>query len=152
MSKNMYVNNILIVSTIQRVFMKNIQFFLSQGGVSGVNPTQALIIYHIGKNRVKVNEIIKNHFYEGSNPSYNLKKMLEADYLKKTPSLNDRRVLWVSLSEKGGMLHQEMEDFFQKQMHIFYQMGFSEQRWGQWLDEGQHLAQAWIHRATLRPE
>jgi DNA-binding MarR family transcriptional regulator len=89
----------------------------------------------------KVNEIVKYHFYEGSNPSYNLKKMLSAKYLKTSSSQHDRRVLLVALSDKGAQLHQAMEQFFQKQELNLQEMGFSSERWKKWVDEGKNLVQ-----------
>jgi len=141
MSNNMYVQSITLLGTIHRFFLDNIQFFLEEHHQSDLNATQALIVYHIGKNIFKVNEIVKNHFYEGSNPSYNLKKMLSAQYLKTSPSAHDRRVLFVALSEKGAKLHQSMEEFFQKQEHALHHGGFSCERWKNWFEESRHLIQ-----------
>jgi DNA-binding MarR family transcriptional regulator len=123
------------------LFLENIRTFLEESNKSELNAIQALIIYHIGKNMVKVNEIVKNHFYEGSNPSYNLKKMLAAHYLKTYPSSKDRRVLFITLSEKGKKLHEAMEQFFQSQERVLDQSGFSWDRWKAWFDEGQTLLQ-----------
>jgi DNA-binding MarR family transcriptional regulator len=123
------------------LFLENIRIFLEETNQAELNAIQALIIYRIGKNMVKVNEIVKNHFYEGSNPSYNLKKMLAAQYLKTCPSAQDRRVLFIALSEKGKKLHEAMEQFFQNQEHVLDQSGFSWDRWKTWFDEGQTLLQ-----------
>jgi DNA-binding MarR family transcriptional regulator len=141
MSKNMYVQSISILGSLHRFFLDHIQIFLEECQQCDLNATQALIVYHIGKNMFKVNEIVKYHFYEGSNPSYNLKKMLSAKYLKTSSSQHDRRVLLVALSDKGAALHQAMEQFFQKQEHNLQQMGFSSERWKNWVDEGKNLVQ-----------
>ena len=141
MSKNMYVQSITVLGSLHRFFLDHIQLFLEESRQCDLNATQALIVYHIGKKVFKVNEIVKYHFYEGSNPSYNLKKMLSANYLKTSPSAHDRRVLLVALSEKGELLHQAMDLFFQKQEQALNQMGFSLDRWKQWMDEGKSLAQ-----------
>ncbi len=141
MSKNMYVQSISILGSLHRFFLDHIQVFLEECQHCDLNATQALIVYHIGKNMFKVNEIVKYHFYEGSNPSYNLKKMLSAKYLKTSSSQHDRRVLLVALSDKGVQLHQAMDRFFQKQEHSLEQMGFSSERWKNWVDEGKNLVQ-----------
>lgn len=141
MSKNMYVQSITVLGSLHRFFLDHIQLFLEECQQCDLNATQALIVYHIGKNMFKVNEIVKYHFYEGSNPSYNLKKMLSAQYLKTSPSQHDRRVLLVALSDKGAQLHQAMELFFQKQESALHQVGFSSERWKKWVDEGKNLAQ-----------
>ena len=141
MSKNMYVQSISILGSLHRFFLDHIQVFLEEGQQCDLNATQALIVYHIGKNMFKVNEIVKYHFYEGSNPSYNLKKMLSAKYLKTSSSQHDRRVLLVALSDKGVQLHQAMEQFFQKQERALQQQGFSSERWKLWVDEGKNLVQ-----------
>ncbi len=139
MSKNMYVQSISILGSLHRFFLNHIQIFLEECQHCDLNATQALIVYHIGKNMFKVNEIVKYHFYEGSNPSYNLKKMLSAKYLKTSSSQHDRRVLLVALSDKGVQLHQAMDQFFQKQEQNLEQKGFSSERWQNWVDEGKNL-------------
>jgi DNA-binding MarR family transcriptional regulator len=152
MSKNMYVQSITLLGTLHRFFLENIQIFLEEFHQSDLNATQALIIYHIGKNIFKVNEIVKNHFYEGSNPSYNLKKMLSAQYLTTSPSAHDRRVLFVALSDKGTLLYQSMDLFFQRQEQTLNGAGFSCERWRRWFEEGRYLVQLHSRCSDLAKE
>lgn len=146
----MYVQSVTLLGTLHRFFLSNIQIFLEEFHQSDLNATQALILYHIGKNTFKVNDIVKNHFYEGSNPSYNLKKMLLADYLKTSPSSHDRRVLFVALSDKGMALYESMDGFFHAQEKDLTHRGFSHERWRKWFDEGQNLMLLQSQCAALR--
>src|SRR3546814_8940689 len=53
-------------------------------------------------------------YYLGSNVSYNVKKMVENDYLVQERSTHDRRSIRVRASEKGLALWQKMDEMFNR--------------------------------------
>ena len=50
---------------------------------------------------VALRDIIKRGYYIGSNASYNIKQLVEADYVVQKRSVHDKRSVKVSLTEKG---------------------------------------------------
>lgn len=153
MSKSMYVQSLSVLSALHRFLIDNVNLFLDHDHYHDINATQALIIYHIGSQRVKVNDIIKNHFYEGSNPSYNVKKLTMFSYVSTKPCYHDRRVMYVQLTEKGMTLQRTMDDFFQHQEDVWAFSGLAKERLQQWFQDGQLLAHTWKQfrlRSTLQ--
>lgn len=67
-----------------------------------INPTQALMLFSMGKNEIRAGDFRKFGHYFGSNVSYNLSKLETLGYLKKAgPKKDDRRVVRVSVTGKG---------------------------------------------------
>ncbi len=62
---------------------------------------QALLIFNIGDNEVTAGELKSRGYYQGSNVSYNLKKLVEMGYMHHQRSEIDRRSVRVRLTPKG---------------------------------------------------
>ena len=65
--------------------------------VCDLNSAQAVVPYHIGEDNVTVGELTNRGYYLGSNPSYNVHKMVEAYYLIQERSAHDKRSTWSRL-------------------------------------------------------
>ncbi len=50
-------------------------------GVRDLNAAQAVVSYHIGEDNLTVGELTNRGYYLGSNPFYNVRKVVEAYYL-----------------------------------------------------------------------
>jgi DNA-binding MarR family transcriptional regulator len=70
-------------------------------GVLEINAVQALLLFNIGDNEVTAGELKSRGYYQGSNVSYNLKKLVDMGYMHHQRSEVDRRSVRVSLTEKG---------------------------------------------------
>jgi len=62
---------------------------------------QALLLFNIGENEVTAGELKTRGYYQGSNVSYNLKKLVEMGYMHHQRCEIDRRSVRVRLTEKG---------------------------------------------------
>jgi len=62
---------------------------------------QALLMFNIGENEVTAGELKSRGYYQGSNVSYNLKKLVELGYMHHQRCEIDRRAVRVRLTEKG---------------------------------------------------
>lgn len=49
-------------------------------GVLEINTVQALLLFNIGENEVTAGELRSRGYYQGSNVSYNLKKLVDLGY------------------------------------------------------------------------
>jgi DNA-binding MarR family transcriptional regulator len=54
--------------------------------------------------------------YQGSNVSYNLKKLVEAGYVHHERSTTDKRSVRVSLTEKGRMVRSRVDALYNRQL------------------------------------
>ena len=59
------------------------------------------MLFNIGDAEMTVGELTLRGCYLGSNVSYNVKKMVENEYLAHERSVHDRRSIHVRLTEKG---------------------------------------------------
>ena len=66
-------------------------------GIEDVNPVQALLLFNIGDHEVSAGELKTRGYYQGSNVSYNLKKLVELGYMHHQRSDVDRRSVLVRL-------------------------------------------------------
>ncbi len=99
--KQVYLDTILLIERLHRQFLEVVKAELDRLGIEDINNVQALILSHIGEEELTVGELTYRGYYQGSNVSYNVKKMVENGYLKQERSAHDRRTVRVSVSEKG---------------------------------------------------
>jgi len=81
-------------------------------GVLEINPVQALLLFNIGEHEVTAGELKTRGYYQGSNVSYNLKKLVELGYMHHQRSEIDRRSVRVRLTEKGRRVRAILSDLF----------------------------------------
>lgn len=90
-----------MIERLHRRFLDVMKVELERRGIQDINNVQALILYNIGDDELTVGELTLRGYYLGSNVSYNVKKMVENDYLMQARSVHDKRSIRVRLSDKG---------------------------------------------------
>ena len=120
-----YYEAILLVERVHRHFLEVVKVDLDRQGIQDINNVQALILYNIADDEMTVGELTARGYYLGSNVSYNVKKMVENNYLVQERSPHDRRSVRVKLSEKGLALHKKLNEFFEKQVGSLGASGIS---------------------------
>ena len=111
-----YYEAVLLIERVHRHFLEVIKTDLDRRGIQDINNVQALILYNIGTDEMTVGELTARGYYLGSNVSYNVKKMVENNYLVQERSPHDRRSVRVKLSEKGLALHHVIGENLEKQV------------------------------------
>ena len=114
--RHSYYEAVFLVERVHRHFLEVVKTDLDRQGIQDINNVQALILYNIGTDEMTVGELTARGYYLGSNVSYNVKKMHEADYLVQERSPHDKRSVRVKLSPKGLTLHKRMEEQLEKQV------------------------------------
>jgi len=71
-----------------------------------------LLLFNIGDNEVTAGELKSRGYYQGSNVSYNLKKLVETGFMHHQRCEIDRRSVRVRLTEKGRKVQTIVEDLF----------------------------------------
>jgi DNA-binding MarR family transcriptional regulator len=100
-----------MIERLHRRMLDVIRFELEQAGVSDINPAQALMLTKIEGREVALRDIIERGYYIGSNASYNIKQLVEADYVVQKSLDHDKRSVKVSLTEKGEELCKRLVTF-----------------------------------------
>lgn len=106
-----YVQLTQMIERLHRRMLDVIRFELEQAGVNDINPAQALMMTKIEGREVALRDIIERGYYIGSNASYNIKQLVEANYVVQKRSDHDKRSVKVSLTDKGQDLCQKLSDF-----------------------------------------
>lgn len=99
-----YLDALALVERLHRLLLDVLKDEFERLGVEDVNPVQALLLFNIGDHEVSAGELKTRGYYQGSNVSYNLKKLVELGYMHHQRSEVDRRSVRVRLTEKGRRL------------------------------------------------
>ncbi len=112
MTPTPYYEAIQLIERLHRHFLDVLKVELDKKGIQDINNVQSMILYNIGDDEMTVGELTIRGYYLGSNVSYNVKKMVENDYLIQERSVHDKRSIRVKLSEKGLELKNLISEMF----------------------------------------
>lgn len=107
--KEAYFDAVVMIERLHRLFLEVVKVELDRLNIRDINNVQALVLYNIGQDQVTVGELTNRGYYLGSNVSYNLRKMVQNNYIAQEPSPHDRRSSHVKLSPKGVDLFQKLD-------------------------------------------
>lgn len=96
-----YLDSLALVERLHRLLLDVIKDEFERLGVLEINAVQALLLFNVGENEVTAGELKTRGYYQGSNVSYNLKKLVEMGYMHHQRCEIDRRSVRVRLTEKG---------------------------------------------------
>ncbi|WP_296423836.1 winged helix DNA-binding protein [Yoonia sp.] len=96
-----YLDALTLVERLHRLLLDVIKDEFERVGVLEINAVQALLLFNVGDNEVTAGELKTRGYYQGSNVSYNLKKLVDMGYMHHERSEIDRRSVRVRLTEKG---------------------------------------------------
>lgn len=109
-----YYEIIQIIERLHRRFLDVLKVELDRHGLQDINNVQAMILFNIGDDELTVGELTIRGYYLGSNVSYNVKKMVENEYLVQERSVHDKRSIRVRLSDKGSELVNYIREMFKR--------------------------------------
>ncbi|MGV6840564.1 MAG: MarR family winged helix-turn-helix transcriptional regulator [Planktomarina sp.] len=107
-----YLDSLALVERLHRLLLDVVKDEFERVGVLDINAVQALLIFNIGDHEVTAGELKSRGYYQGSNVSYNLKKLVEMGYMHHQRCEIDRRSVRVKLTDKGREVRQNVADLF----------------------------------------
>ena len=107
-----YLENLSLVERLHRLLLDVIKDEFERLHILEINPVQALLLFNVGENEVTAGELKSRGYYQGSNVSYNLKKLVDLGYMHYQRSEIDRRSVRVKLTEKGRRVRGMLADLF----------------------------------------
>lgn len=119
--KKAYLETIALVERLHRECLEVIKADLDRHGIRDLNNVQALILFNIGGDELTVGELTARGYYLGSNVSYNVKKLVENEYLIQQRSAHDRRAVNVRLSPKGLAICEKMHALYERHCEALLQ-------------------------------
>ncbi len=99
-----YLDGLTLVERLHRLLLDVIKDEFERVGILEISPVQGLLLFNVGPNEVTAGELKTRGYYQGSNVSYNLKKLVDSGYMHHQRSEIDRRSVRVSLTEKGRQI------------------------------------------------
>jgi DNA-binding MarR family transcriptional regulator len=114
--KNRYLEALTLIERLHRRLLDVIKDDFERTGEKEVNPVQALLLFNISDSELTAGELKTRGHYQGSNVSYNLKKLVEAGYVNHERSNTDKRSVRVSLTEKGRMVRGRVDQLYNRQL------------------------------------
>ncbi len=93
-----------VIERAHRRFLDVLRSELTRLGVDDISPSQVMLLFNIGNDELSVRDLLDRGHYLGSNASYNLKQLVEADYVHRAASQRDRRSARLRLTTKAQML------------------------------------------------
>lgn len=112
--KQIYTESILLIERLHRRFLDVIKTELDRLKIDDINNIQTLILYNISSEQLTIGELTNRGYYLGSNVSYNVKKLVENNYLMQERAPHDKRSTRIRLSEKGLELCQKIDELYQR--------------------------------------
>lgn len=99
--KKDYLELTRLIERMHRRFLDVLRAELGRMGVKELNAVQALLLSNIGAEDIAIRDLVERGYYQGSNVSYNIKKLTDMGYLEQERSKHDRRSVTVRLTPKA---------------------------------------------------
>jgi len=109
-----YLDILSLIERLHRLLLDVIKDEFERLGVLEINAVQALLLFNIADNEVTAGELRSRGYYQGSNVSYNLKKLVDMGFMHHQRSEIDRRSVRVRLTDKGRDVHKVVADLFNR--------------------------------------
>ena len=107
-----YLDALQLVERLHRLLLDVVKDEFERVGVLEINAVQALLLFNIGEHEVTAGELKTRGYYQGSNVSYNLKKLVEMGFMHHQRCEIDRRSVRVRLTEKGRRIRDIVSKLF----------------------------------------
>src|SRR5690606_37938737 len=99
--RSLYLEALHLVERLHRRLQDVVKDEFDRQGRDDINAIQAILLFNIGDAELSAGELRSRGYYQGSNVSYNLKKLIELGFINHQRSATDRRAVRVSLTPKG---------------------------------------------------
>lgn len=109
-----YLETLGLVERLHRLLLDVIKDEFERLGQLEINAVQALLLFNIGGNEVTAGELKSRGYYQGSNVSYNLKKLVELGFMHHERSDLDRRSVRVRLTARGVEVRDQVGALFHR--------------------------------------
>ncbi|MFL2933667.1 MAG: MarR family winged helix-turn-helix transcriptional regulator [Thalassobaculaceae bacterium] len=124
-ARNDYLEAIRLIERLHRQFLEVVKNDLDGRGVVDINNIQALILFNIGDSELTVGELTNRGYYLGSNVSYNVRKMVDNNYLIQERSAHDKRSMRIRPSGKGLDLCEQISKMFDRHSQALEESSFN---------------------------
>jgi DNA-binding MarR family transcriptional regulator len=118
-----YLEALNLVERLHRQLLDVIKDELDRRDEREINSVQALLLFNVGDQELTAGELRTRGHYLGSNVSYNLKKLVESEYIHHERSEADRRSVLVRLTTKGEAVRDMLRELFDRHLSSLEAVG-----------------------------
>ncbi len=126
--KKEYLELTRLIERLHRRFLDVLRAELNRRGVKDINGVQALLLANIGEEDIVIRDLVERGYYQGSNVSYNIKKLTEMGYLEQERSAHDRRSVMIRLTPKALDVVASIRELEQRHADGLSDQGVNEER------------------------
>ncbi len=149
--KHSYLEALNLIERLHRRLLDVVKDEFERQGQGDVNPVQALLLYNIGDEVLSAGELKTRGYYQGSNVSYNLKKLVKGGYVSHERSRTDKRAVRVRLTEKGQQIRRKVDDLYNRQLTSIREvMGMDEEEFNRLNKALSRLERFWTDQILYR--
>jgi len=149
--KPVYLEAMALVERLHRRLLDVIKDEFDRQGRSDINAVQALLLYNLGDSELTAGELRTRGYYLGSNVSYNLKKLVDMDYIHHQRSRSDRRSVRVSLTDQGKEVAKAVDALYERHTKSLEQIGQIDPQGFEQLNQSlQRLERFWTDQILYR--
>ena len=149
--RSLYLEALHLVERLHRRLQDVVKDEFDRQGRDDINAIQAILLFNIGDDELSAGELRSRGYYQGSNVSYNLKKLIELGFINHQRSATDRRAVRVSLTPKGKEVAEVVARLYDRHIGTIEQVGgINEVEFGQMNKALQRLDRFWNDTIAYR--
>ena len=121
--RTLYLESLGLVERLHRRLLDVVKDEFERQGRSDLNAVQAILLFNIGEGELTAGELKSRGYYQGSNVSYNLKKLVDLGFVNHRRSKSDKRTVRVSLTPEGKEVASIVSDLYDRHIGSIEQVG-----------------------------
>jgi len=141
--KKEYLELTHLIERLHRRYLDVLRTELNRLGVRDINGVQALLLANIGDEEIIIRDLIERGYYQGSNVSYNIKKLVELGYLDQERSSHDKRSVSIRLTDKASAIVTRIRELEDQSAGAYAEQMKSDNEFGLLLDALRRLERMW---------
>lgn len=107
-----YLEMLQLLERMHRLMLDLVKDEFERLRRNDLTPIQALLLYNLGESEVTAGELRSRGMYQGSNVSYNLKKLVTMGYVSHERCDMDRRAVRIRLTPEGQEVREIVQGMF----------------------------------------
>lgn len=141
--KKDYLELTRLIERLHRRFLDVLRAELARLGIKDINGVQALLLTNIGTEEIVIRDLVERGYYQGSNVSYNIKKLTELGYLDQERSAHDKRSVTIKLTPKALEVVEHIKNLEDKNANGLARHNISEDSIAATLETLRRLERTW---------
>ena len=121
--RTLYLESLGLVEKLHRRLLDVVKDEFERQGRSDLTAVQAILLYNMGGDELTAGELKSRGYYQGSNVSYNLKKLVDLGFVSHRRSKVDKRTVRVALTNDGKKVAGIVADLYDRHIGSIEQVG-----------------------------